>query len=189
MHRRPADRCAATPGHRRQLDRAGPGCGPDRRWAAYLFYAPMLVPEPATAPALRQQPEVARAIERFGSVTTAVVGIGAWGPQLSTVYDTIDQAEAERLRDRGVCAEVSGALLAADGTPMDGLAERIVGITAEQLRAIPEVIGIAYGDGKAAAVAAAIAGGLVNGLITHRPVAEALLQIAPAAHAVAVGDR
>lgn len=157
--------------------------------AAYMFYAPMLVPEEATATALRQQPEVARAIERFGSVTTAVVGIGAWRPQLSTVYDTIDPVEARELRDSGVCAEVSGALLAADGTPLDGLARRIIGITADQLRAIPEVIGIAYGDGKAPAVAAAIAGGVVNGLVTHRPVAEALLQMAPAARAIAAGDR
>ena len=68
---------------------------------------------------------------------------------------------------------------------MDGLADRIVGITAEQLRAIRSDDRIAYGDGKAAAVAAAIAGGVVKaGQLTAG--GEALLQIAPAAHAVAV---
>ena len=142
-----------------------------------MFYAPMLVPEAATATALRQQPEVARAIERFGSVTTAVVGIGAWAPELSTVYDVLDPADAHRLAELGACGEVSGSLVTADGTTLDELAPRIIGVTADQLRAIPEVIGIAYGEGKARAVAAALAGGLVNGLVTHRPLADSLLQL------------
>jgi DNA-binding transcriptional regulator LsrR (DeoR family) len=156
---------------------------------AYMFYAPMLVPEEATATALRQQPDVARAIERFGSISTAVVGIGAWSPGLSTVYDVLDPAEAARLARLGACAEVSGSLLTADGTSVDGLESKIIGVTAEQLRAIPEVIGIAYGEGKARAVAAALAGGLVNGLVTHRPIAESLLQLGGRARAARPAGR
>ncbi len=46
--------------------------------AAYFFYAPMAVPDPTTARALRGQPEVARAFGLIGSVTKAVAGVGAW---------------------------------------------------------------------------------------------------------------
>ena len=45
---------------------------------AFYFYAPMIVPDAATAQVLRTQPEVARAIDRFPSLTKAVVGLGAW---------------------------------------------------------------------------------------------------------------
>src|SRR6476469_4838143 len=74
--------------------------------AAYFFYAPMAVPDPATARALRGQPEVARAFGLIGSVTKAVAGVGAWEPEQSTLYDATSEAERGELREAGVCAEV-----------------------------------------------------------------------------------
>ena len=82
---------------------------------ASYFYAPMIVPDPATAAALRRQPEVARAIQRFGSVTKAVVGVGGWDPPASTVHDAISPAERRALRRLGVRADVSGVFLDARG--------------------------------------------------------------------------
>ena len=55
------------------------------------------------------------------------------------------------------------------------LSERLVGISAEQLRAVPEVIAIAYGTEKARAVRAGLLGGLVNSLVTHTAMATALV--------------
>jgi hypothetical protein len=46
---------------------------------------------------------------------------------------------------------------------------------AAQLRRIPEVVAIAYGTRKAPAVHAALSGGLVGGLVTHRALAEVLV--------------
>ncbi len=54
-------------------DVAGASGGP-----SYFFYAPLIVPDAATAQALRTQPEIARTMARFGDVTKAVVGVGAW---------------------------------------------------------------------------------------------------------------
>jgi DNA-binding transcriptional regulator LsrR (DeoR family) len=45
----------------------------------------------------------------------------------------------------------------------------------EVLAKIPSVIAVAYGVSKAAAVRAAIRGGMVHGLITHASLARALL--------------
>ena len=56
------------------------------------------------------------------------------------------------------------------------LSDRIIGISAAQLRAIPNVIGIAYGADKVGATHAAISGGYVNTLITDASFARALLQ-------------
>ncbi len=145
---------------------------------AYFFYAPMLVPDKMTAAVLRRQPEVARAFERFGSVTKAVVGIGGWRPPASTVYDALGSAERKALLDHGVAADVSGVLLDADGGPVEiPPTDRMIRISAEELRRIPEVIALAYGPQKAPAALAAIRGGFVTGLVTHASFARALLSL------------
>ena len=146
---------------------------------AYYFYAPMSVPDAATARALRRQPEVAQAFTRIDSVTRAVAGVGAWEPEQSTLYDATAEAERRELAHRGVCAEISGVLVDAAGEPVRSeLSERMIGITAEQMRAVPEVIAIVYGPAKVRAVLAAVRGGMVNSLVTHSTLAESLIATA-----------
>jgi DNA-binding transcriptional regulator LsrR (DeoR family) len=148
---------------------------------AYYFYAPMAVPDPTTARALRGQPEVARAFGLIGSVTKAVAGVGAWAPEQSTLYDATSEAERVELGRVGVCAEVSGVLIDDGGEPVPApLTERMIGITAAQMRAVPEVIGIVYGRAKARAVLAAVRGGYVDSLVTHSTLATALIDAAVA---------
>lgn len=143
---------------------------------AYFFYAPMAVSDAATARALRQQPEVARAFSLIGSVTKAVAGVGAWEPEQSTLYDATGETERNHLARLGVCADVSGVLVDAHGAPVPAdLTERMIGITAAQMKAVPEVIGIVYGVAKVHATLAAIEGGLVNSLVTHSTLATALI--------------
>ena len=146
---------------------------------AYYFYAPMAVPDPTTARALRGQPEVARAFGLIGSVTKAVAGVGAWAPEQSTLYDATSEAERAELGRVGVCAEVSGVLIDDGGEPvLAPLTERMIGITAAQMRAVPEVIGIVYGRAKARAVLAAVRGGYVDSLVTHSTLATTLIDAA-----------
>ena len=143
---------------------------------AYFFYAPMILRDASTALALRNQPEVARTLAMFEHVTKAVVGIGQWDGGGSTVYDSATPADRRTLLDLGTAAELSGAFLTADGTPVRSpVTERLIGIGAEQLRSIPEVVGIPYGVDKAPAVRAALASGLVTSLVTHTALARALL--------------
>jgi DNA-binding transcriptional regulator LsrR (DeoR family) len=144
---------------------------------AYYFYAPMAVPDAATARALRRQPEVAQALARISSVTKAVAGVGAWAPEQSTLYDATGEAERAELAARGVAADVSGVLIDAAGAPVvAALSKRMIGITAEQMIAIPEVIGIVYGVAKVDALIAAVRGGLVNSVVTHPTLATAVLE-------------
>jgi DNA-binding transcriptional regulator LsrR (DeoR family) len=144
--------------------------------AAHFFYAPTVVHDPATARALRKQPEVARTFGRLGSVTKAVVGIGLWAPGESTVYDVTDEKVRRELHRRGVCSEIAGVLIDADGhAAKSDLTERMIGISASQLHAIPEVIGLAYNIARSPAVQAAIRGGFIKSLVTHSSLARALL--------------
>jgi DNA-binding transcriptional regulator LsrR (DeoR family) len=143
---------------------------------AFVFYAPFTVPDAATAAALRYQPEVARAFDQLPRVTKAVAGLGLWAPGQSTLFDTAGDTDREELRSLGVCAEVSGVFLAADGSPVSApLSERMIGIGTHEMAAIPEVVVIAYGTAKAPAARASLRSGLVHGLVTHTALAQALL--------------
>jgi DNA-binding transcriptional regulator LsrR (DeoR family) len=143
---------------------------------AYFFHAPFLVADPATARALRRQPEVARTFAQFRAVTKALVGIGRWAPAQSTVYDAANERERKALHRQGIAAEVSGVFVTPDGeTPPTALNDRMIGVTAAQLRAIGEVVAVPYETVKAPAVRAALRSRMVSSLVTHTSLARALL--------------
>jgi DNA-binding transcriptional regulator LsrR (DeoR family) len=144
---------------------------------AFYFYAPMILPDAATARALRTQPEVARAISRFPDVTKAVVGLGAWAAGQSTVADVVSDEERREMYNLGVRAELCGVQLDADGNAVTtDLTDRLIGIDAKGLAAIPDVIALAYGAPKAEAVRAGLRGGFATSLVTHTTMARRLLE-------------
>lgn len=144
--------------------------------SSYVFFAPFLVPDQATAETLRHQPDVDRAFSQIATVTKAVGGIGRWAPGQSTLFDAATDAERLSLAKQGVCAEVGGVFLTSDGQPVHTvLNDRMVGISAAEMQTIPEVIAIAYGGKKQPAVLAGLRSGLVKGLVTPASLAAALL--------------
>lgn len=155
----------------RQVARIGGG-------AAYYFHAPMIVASQDLGQALREQPEVARSLSRVALVTKAFVGVGGWFHGGSTVADALSADEVAELGALGVCAEISGILIDADGrpvtSPLDG---RTICVRADQLARVPDVTALTYGPGKATSVLAAIRSGLINGLVTTRQLATELLEL------------
>ena len=143
----------------------------------FFYYAPMVLPDAATARVLRTQPDVARAIERFPDVTKAVIGVGAWRQGLSTVVGALTEQERREIYDLGVRSELSGVQIDGEGNPLTTpLTDRLIGIDARQLHAVPDVIAVAYGTAKVDAVNAGIRGGFISSLVTHTAMARGLLQ-------------
>jgi DNA-binding transcriptional regulator LsrR (DeoR family) len=145
-----------------------------------VFYAPMVVPDAATARVLRKQPEVVRAMSLVPKVSVAVVGVGAWSPGLSTIHDSVEQDDRDLTARLGVVAEISGVFVDQLGAAVrPPLSRRIVGISADELSKIDNVLAIAYDEAKADATVAALRSGLVNGLITHSGLARKLVEQSP----------
>ena len=143
---------------------------------AYPMYTPQVLPDAATAAALRMQAEVADTYRQFGKVTKAVVAVGSWKPPSSQLYDSLPDAERKGLLKRGVAAEVCATLLDAKGkTVAPEFSERCISITGAQLHAIEDVIAVAGGANKAAAVRSVILSGHVKSLITDTALARVLL--------------
>ncbi len=139
---------------------------------SHLFYAPMLLDDAHSARALRRQPTVADALRQVHRVTKAVVGIGAWTEGSSTIYRVIGDADRRAVAAAGVIGEAAGVCFDRGGNPVPTiLDDRLVTVRADQLRAIPEVIGIASGATKAPAVRASILAGLVNSVVVDTEIA------------------
>ena len=143
---------------------------------AYIFYAPMLVPDAAVVTALHRVHDVERAIQQIPRVTRALLGLGLCAPGHSVVYDAATEPEQEELRQLGAVAELAGVFLSRTGELIDtGLAQRIIAVSAEDLRRIPNRFVIAYDLERVPAAQAALASGLVTELVTHTAFAQALL--------------
>jgi DNA-binding transcriptional regulator LsrR (DeoR family) len=113
----------------------------------------------------------------FDHLTKAVVGIGAWTASGSTVRSALPEELAAALDAAGAVADVCSNVLDASGREIraGGLPGRLIAITPDQLRAVPDVVAIAGGAQKAPAILATLRSGLIHQLITDEEAARLLL--------------
>ena len=145
--------------------------------SAYPISAPLVVSTPEAATALRAQPELARTLAYIGKVTVAMVAIGSWRPPDSELYesDQLPTGIRKQLVDRNIAAEIGAIPIDARGGILTELEPYCLAASADQLRRIPEVVGVAGGSRNAAAIRAALRSGLIHSLITDVTAASALL--------------
>ena len=149
---------------------------------AFPIYTPQVLPDFATAEALRRERQVAEAQRRWTQLSKAVVAVGSWDPPHSQLYMALSQRERALLRAQGACAELCANLLDADGRPVaTDFTDRCITITSGQLRTVDEVIAVGGGSDKVAAFRAVLKGGYATSLITDVIVARALLDEPPPA--------
>jgi DNA-binding transcriptional regulator LsrR (DeoR family) len=139
------------------------------------IHAPLVVDAPSTARDLMRQPEIAQAIDRADHLDLAVVAIGAWRRGESSVWEKVSEADRADAVRAGAVGEISGRLFDDHGRAVvTPLGERLIGVRFDQLARTPQVIAVAHGAGRAAAVVAAARGGFVTHLIVDSTLAEAL---------------
>ena len=143
----------------------------------YPLYVPMILDHVDTAASLRAVDHVAATLNRYPDITCALVGIGAWQPDGSSVRAALPLPIVDHLDRAGAVADMCSTVLNADGDVIgaDTLPPRCIAITTAQLRAIPDVIALAGGSGKTRAIAATARAGLIHRLITDTAAATALL--------------
>jgi DNA-binding transcriptional regulator LsrR (DeoR family) len=143
---------------------------------SYVFYAPLILEDGSSAATLRRHPAVKKALDQASRVTVAVVGVGAWRPGASTIFDACSDRTREEGTTCGIAGEIAGVFFDAEGNLVDTpLTDRLITLSREQLAAIPTVIATAYGENKTAAVIGAIQAGLVSSLVTTTEIADGLI--------------
>lgn len=143
---------------------------------AHVYYAPLILSDAAGAEVIRAHPDVVEAHRHIADVTIALVSIGAWAPGQSTIHDAVDEATRARLSADGVVGEVVGVCFDAEGALVEpGLTDRLVAVTAEELRGVDRVVALASRAQRAEATAACLRTGLVDVLVVDRSLARRLL--------------
>jgi DNA-binding transcriptional regulator LsrR (DeoR family) len=108
-----------------------------------------------------------------------VVGIGQIGAQ-AHMYETgmVTPEEFAEVEGAGAVGEVLGQFVDADGRPVNApVNQRSIAVSIDDLRG-KEVVVIAGGHGKARAIDAVLATGVVTGLITDETTAQQLIPLA-----------
>ncbi|MCW2819615.1 MAG: hypothetical protein JWR42_2402, partial [Marmoricola sp.] len=143
---------------------------------AYVFHAPMVLGDERAAAAVRQQPEVAGARGRLGSVTVAVVAVGRWAPGASTLHDALAVTDRAEVEGHGVLGEVSGIFVGPDGAlPQPPVSQRLLRPSAAELAAVPHVVAAVPGEHCADVLRSAVASGVVDSVVISQTTARDLL--------------
>jgi deoxyribonucleoside regulator len=140
------------------------------RSAPHLLFAPAAVAAGSVRRALLEDSEIKETFSLFGHLTIALLGIGslAQGESSRLLYGgLIDDASRTGLLAQGAVGDVLSYVYNSGGAILNNAAgDRMIAISPEQLLAVPHRIAVATGKVKATAITGALAGGLVNVLVT-----------------------
>jgi DNA-binding transcriptional regulator LsrR (DeoR family) len=140
--------------------------------------APGVVGSAESRSVLLQDPFIQSSMQYVEQVTLALVGIGEIKPSslLATSGNVFTEGELAGLRRQGAVGDILVRFFDKEGCPVSSpLNERVVGMSLPQLKRVDRSVGIAGGKRKVEAIRAALAGKLVNILITDHFTAERLL--------------
>ncbi|WP_040283736.1 sugar-binding transcriptional regulator [Tessaracoccus massiliensis] len=139
--------------------------------------APLLVSSASMAQALAQENAVREVLDLARSAVVTLTGMGSATPGGSAVLAgvTTDDEVAE-FAARGAVGDMLGEWYDANGRVVEtSWSERRIGVGLDELRGMSNVVGVAGGVEKVAAIRGAVRGGLIDALVTDEPTAQALL--------------
>ncbi|MDL2234881.1 sugar-binding transcriptional regulator [Christensenellaceae bacterium OttesenSCG-928-L17] len=144
------------------------------------IHAPAYVGNPSVRQLLMDEPDFQNVTAYYDKLDICLTGIGVPTPDsaiVSTGY--FPPQKLKELFENGVVGDICLQFFDIRGNNAYSVNENIVGIRPDRLKRVKRSIGLATGVSKAEAAIGAMNGGFVNVLITHRAVAESILQHAP----------
>lgn len=139
--------------------------------------APIVTTTPELADGLYSEPAVKEVLAMAASSDHAVIGIGAVSglPTLVQVRYVTD-TELGEIADAGGVGDVLGEFYDADGNFIDvPIHRRRIGISAADLKQVPNVVAAAGGVEKVPAIKGALQGGFIDALVTDEAAAKVLV--------------
>jgi deoxyribonucleoside regulator len=148
-----------------------------------VLSAPAVVRDERLLRSLRLEPRVRGVLERYHAVRCAFLGIGVASENhpvataAKTAATQSGRARHAEILPRGAVASVGCLFFDREGRPCASpLDRRTIGISHDQLRAVPVRVGLAAGAHKLDATLALVRGGLLDVLIIDPPLARRLLE-------------
>ena len=147
--------------------------------ALYLS-SPLLADDAQAAALIRKQAVVGRTLEQVRRADIALVGIGDLDPATSGFVKggVADSAQLRAFRESGAIGDMAWQIFDGSGQlyPCE-LNGRIIGVTLDELRVVPQTIAAAVGINKAAAILGALNTGAINVLCTDGDTAARIIDL------------
>jgi len=144
-----------------------------------LLNAPGVVSTREAARALRTERHIAETLSMATKADIALVGLGILTPDSVLMRDgsILTKKDVDLLNKAGAVGDVALRYFDRSGRLLDlEINERIIGLTFDQIRAIPCVIAVAGGEKKLSVIRSALIGKIPNVLVTDRATAQRLLE-------------
>ena len=143
------------------------------------FLSPVVVSHAKTRDSMLEEDSIAKTLRLARTAHVALVGIGSAGSSSSEmVFEEFKSPKA--LRDELVkdyAGDIAARFYKKDGTPLSAaLDARVIGLTLEEIKNIPRVIGVASGAEKVLGVVGAARAGLIDTLIVDLACANSVIK-------------
>lgn len=146
--------------------------------ACRYLHAPLIVENRIIHEMLIHDRTIQSTLRRAHKATIALVGIGTTNPELSSLLRAgyLTEDELQRLQQEGAVGDICAHHYNEMGEILDiDMNQRVIGISASDLKQIETVIGVAGGVKKINTITGALRGGLVNVLVTDEWAARGVL--------------
>ncbi len=143
---------------------------------------PAFIPDKRTRDALLELQQVRTVHENLDRAQVALVGLGTLANSVFVERGTLDATMIRGLERAGAVGEVCGRFIDADGQECaTAWRNCVISVQLQQLRKIPQVIGVVSGSDRSVAILAAVRGQLIKSLIIDEIGAAGLLAAPPPA--------
>ena len=146
----------------------------------HFLPAPMIVESQLVREALLQDPQVRETLDIGRHSDISLTGIGVAEPDLAGMFRAgyIDEATLDGIRAAGAVGDIMVGFFSADGRLLDlPVTRRVIGLSLDDLAAIPMTIAVAGSTRKAAAILGALRAGLLHVLITDEATARDVIRL------------
>jgi DNA-binding transcriptional regulator LsrR (DeoR family) len=148
---------------------------------SYQLHAPAFADTPETAEVLRSMEPVKKILDIGRSASIALLGIGTVNPNTSRFvqFTALSADQLKNIAENcGGVGEISAVVYNIDGHPCSKeYADRVIGLSLDEIRKIPYRIGVAGSASKALPIYGALRGGYLHALITDETAARGVLDI------------
>lgn len=145
----------------------------------HVIPAPLIMSSAEAARMMMMEKSVQEIFNMIGHASLTVVGIGGISPNATLVKNgTLSKNDLLLLTMKGAVGDILSQFIDKDGNKIQSaFDDRMVSISLDVLKELPNVIGIAGGVNKAAAIRAALQGGYLNRLIIDEETANLIMNM------------